>query len=196
MNPTPESQEPKVDLSVYQNRLGFRNKLGRMLWAVVFVLLYRTSPRPCHGWRRFLLRRFGAKVGQRAHPYPHAKIWAPWNLEMADDSCLSDGVDCYCVAPIRLGKSSLVSQRAFLCAATHDYNDPTFPLVPKPIVIADGAWIAAEAFVGPGVTVGEGAVVGARACVVKDVEPWAVMAGNPARMMKRRTLTTRHEETE
>lgn len=172
-----------VDLS-----LGWMNKLARVAWAVVWTTLYRPSPRPLHGWRRFLLRCFGAKIGANAHPYPASWVWAPWNLEMGDHACLADGVDCYSVAPVRLGRSALVSQRAFLCAATHDYNDPTFPLVAKPITVADGAWVAAEAFVGPGVTVGEGAVVGARACVTRNVEPWAVVAGNPARVIKRRVM--------
>jgi putative colanic acid biosynthesis acetyltransferase WcaF len=177
---------PAPELSPYRNRLGWRNKLGRAAWAVVWLALYRPSPRPLHGWRRFLLRCFRAKVGRAAHPYPGARVWAPWNLEMGEHSCLADGVDCYSVARIRLGRGTLVSQRAFLCAATHDYGDPSFPLVPRPITVGDGAWVAAEAFIGPGVTVGEGSVVGARACVTKDVEPWTVMAGNPARVIKRR----------
>lgn len=182
------SDAPAPDLSQYRNRLGLRNKLARLAWAITWAVLFRPSPRPLHGWRRFLLRCFGAKVGQGAHPYPRAWVWAPWNLDMGEHSCLADGVDCYSVAPIRLGRSALVSQRAFLCAATHDYTDPDFPLIPKPITVEDGAWVAAEAFVGPGVTVGVGAVVGARACVVKDVEPWAIVAGNPARFVKRREL--------
>jgi putative colanic acid biosynthesis acetyltransferase WcaF len=107
---------------------------------------------------------------------------------MDDNSCLADGVDCYSVAPIRLGRSALVSQRAFLCAATHDYTDPDFPLISKPITVAAAAWVAAEAFIGPGVTIGEGAVVGARACVVKDVGPWAVVVGNPARLIRERII--------
>jgi putative colanic acid biosynthesis acetyltransferase WcaF len=182
----PELTPP--DLSGYRNRLGLRNKLARVLWGVVWLMLFRPSPRPLHGWRRFLLRLFGATVGPGAHPYPSAKVWAPWNLSMAAHSCLADGVECYNVAPISLGPSALVSQRAFLCAATHDYADPAFPLVPKPITVGAGAWVAAEAFVGPGVTVGDGAVVGARAVVTKDVEPWAVVAGNPARVVKHRTI--------
>lgn len=178
----------RVDLSGYRNRLGWRNQLARAVWGAVWVLLFRPSPRPFHGWRRVLLRCFGARIGRNVHVYPSAWVWAPWNLEMGADSCLADGVDCYSVAPIRLGPSALVSQRSFLCAATHDYTDPAFPLVPKPITVGAGAWVAAEAFVGPGVTVGEGAVVGACACVTKDVEPWVVVAGNPARFVKRREL--------
>lgn len=177
-----------IDIRSYRNRLGFRNKMLRTLWSIVWILFYRPSPRPLHGWRRFLLRCFGAKIGRLAHPYPSAWVWAPWNLEMGDHSCLADGVDCYSVAPIRLGAGALVSQRAFLCAATHDYEASAFPLVPKPIVVGAGAWVAAEAFIGPGVTVGSGAVVGARACVTRDVEPETVVVGNPARMVKRRTM--------
>lgn len=180
----------RPDLSAYRNQLGWRNQFGRALWAVVWMTLFRTSPRPLHGWRRLLLRCFGARVGRGAHPYPTAWVWAPWNLEMGDHSCLADGVDCYSVALVRLGSSALVSQRAFLCAATHDYTDPSFPLIPGPIVIADGAWVAAEAFVGPGVTVGEGAVVGARAVAVKDVAPWAVLVGNPGRVVGVRRITS------
>ena len=180
----------KVELSAYRNRLGWRNQLGRALWGIVWLLLYRPSPRPLHGWRRLLLRCFGAKVGRGAHPYPRARVWAPWNLEMGDFSCLADDVDCYCVALVRLGPNALVSQYCYLCAATHDYTDPAFPLVTAPILIGAGAWVAADAFLGPGVTVGEGAVVGARASVYHDVDPWTVVGGNPARFIKRRELRT------
>ncbi len=174
------------DRSGYRNRLGLRSQLGRAVWGAVWVLLYRPSPRPLHGWRRVLLRLFGARVGRAAHPYPSAWVWAPWNLDMGDHSCLADGVDCYNVARITLGASALVSQRAFLCGATHDHRHADFPLVPRPITVAAGAWVAAEAFVGPGVTVGAGAVVGARAVVVRDVPPGAVVAGNPSRVVGQR----------
>jgi putative colanic acid biosynthesis acetyltransferase WcaF len=121
-----------------------------------------------------------------AHPYPSAKIWAPWNLEMGDHSCLSEKVDCYSVDTIRLGPHAIVSQYSFLCTASHDYTDPTMPLITAPIIIEAGAWVAADVFVGPGVTIGEGAVVGARSSVFKDVDPWTVIAGNPARAIKKR----------
>jgi putative colanic acid biosynthesis acetyltransferase WcaF len=177
-----------VNLSDYHHRLGWRNKLARTAWCVVWFVLFRPSPKPWHGWRRFLLRCFGAKVGRGAHPYPSARIWAPWNLEMGDGSCLADGVDCYNVARIRLGHSALVSQRSFLCSASHDHTDPAFPLVARPIAVVNGAWVAAEAFVGPGVTVGEGAIVGARACVTKDVAAWTIVVGNPAQVIKERVV--------
>jgi putative colanic acid biosynthesis acetyltransferase WcaF len=175
-----------IDLSAYSSPLSYRNRLGRVAWACAWLFCYRPTPAPLHAWRRFLLRCFGAKIGRGAHPYPGAKIWAPWNLEMGDHSCIADGVNCYCVARIRLGRNALVSQRTFLCTGTHDYADPSFRLRTAPIEIGDGAWVAAEAFIGPGVSVGAGAVVYARACVFKDVEPAVVVGGNPAHVINRR----------
>jgi putative colanic acid biosynthesis acetyltransferase WcaF len=142
--------------------------------------LYRLSPTVLHGWRRMLLRCFGGRIGAGAHPYPRAKIWAPWNLTMETGSCLANDVDCYCVAPIRVGAHATVSQYSYLCSASHDPRDPAMPLIIAPIVIESYAWVAADVFVGPGVTVGEGAVVGARSTVIQDVAPWTVVAGAPA----------------
>jgi len=157
---------------------------------LVWLFLYRPSPAFCFAWRRMLLRLFGAAVAKGANPYPRCRIWAPWNLTMLEYSCLANDVDCYCVAPVKLGIHVTVSQYAFLCTATHDYEDPDFSLVTKPIVIGDYAWIAARAFVGPGVTVGEGAVVGAMAFVSRDVPAWTVVSGNPATLVKKRTIKT------
>ncbi|MDR3416934.1 MAG: hypothetical protein P4L83_12175 [Nevskia sp.] len=167
-------------------RVGSLNKLGRALWGLVWLLLYRPSPVPLHGWRRLLLRAFGAKVGAGAHPYPRARVWAPWNLNMADHSCLANDVDCYCVAPVSLGVHATVSQYSYLCTASHDYRDPAMPLVVAPIVIEREAWVAADAFVGPGVKVGTGAVVGARSTVLADVPDWTVVAGSPAQQRGQR----------
>lgn len=135
-----------------------------------------------------LLRLFGARIGANAHPYPSAVIWAPWNLEMGEHSCLSDKVDCYSVDAIRLGPHATVSQYSFLCTASHDYALPRMPLITAPITIERGAWIAADVFVGPGVTIGEGAVVGARSTVLKAVDPMTVVAGNPPRVLGKRTI--------
>ncbi len=164
--------------------LPLSNRLARCVWGLGYALLYRPSPIPCHAWRRAVLRLFGARVGRGARPYPRCRIWAPWNLTLGDHSLLANGVECYSVAAITVGAYATVSQRSHLCSATHDYNDPAFPLVRRPILIGPHAWVAAEAFVGPGVTVGEGAVVGARAVAVKDVPAWAVVSGNPARIIK------------
>jgi len=171
--------------------LSLSNQVLRGLWSVVWLLLYRPSPPFLHGWRRFLLRGFGATVGRGAHPYPRCRIWAPWNLTMGDHSGMANDVDCYSVAPITLGAHSTVSQHAHLCAGTHDYQDPEFRLIPKAIHVDARAWVAAGAFIGPGVTVGEGSVVGARAVVSKDVDPWTVVAGNPAVEIKKRIIKPR-----
>lgn len=134
------------------------------------------------------MRSFGAKVGKAAHVYPSTKIWAPWNLELGDHSCLSQYVDCYCVDKVRIGSHATVSQYSYLCTATHDIKDPAMRVVTAPIIIGEGAWVAADVFVAPGITIGDGAVVAARAVVVKDVAPWDVVAGNPAHVIKKREL--------
>jgi putative colanic acid biosynthesis acetyltransferase WcaF len=161
-----------------------------MAWNVVWLVLYRPSPVPLHGWRRFLLRTFGAKVGAGAHPYPSSRIWAPWNLVMGEHSCLSHQVDCYCVDKIELGAHATVSQYSFLCTATHEYRQRDMPLVTAPIHIGANAWVTADVFVGPGVTIGEGAVVGARSTLFRDVEAWTVVTGNPPKKIGNRDQTT------
>jgi len=116
------------------------------------------------------------------------RVWEPWNLEMGDYCVLGDDVEIYNLARIRIGSQCVISQRSYLCSATHDYTDTSFPLYSKPIEISSGAWVAAGVFVGPGVTVGEGAVVGAYSVVTKDVPAWMVCGGNPCRPIKRRYL--------
>lgn len=171
---------------VYRNRIPWRNRLGRAAWGVVYWTLFRFSPRPLHGWRRFLLRCFGAKIGPGAVVHSSVQIWAPWNLEMAAHACLAFGVDCYCVDHVYLGPRATVSQYGFLCTASHDLDDPATPLITKPIRLESNAWVFAGAFIGPGVTLGEGAVAAARAVVVKDVAPWTIVGGNPARVIRER----------
>lgn len=178
----------QVDVAGYSSRFPLGNKVRRLIWSTAWLLLFRLSPRPCFAWRRALLRAFGASIGKNANVYPTTKIWGPWNLEMGDYSCLGPDVDCYCMARITLGASATVSQYSYLCTGTHDISDPHMKLVSLPISIGEGAWVCADVFIGPGVTMGEGAVAGARASVFKDVEPWAVVGGNPARFIKKRVL--------
>lgn len=140
-----------------------------------------------------MLRLFGASIGDGAHPYSSAQIWAPWNLTMAENSCLSHGVICYNVAPIYLGKNVTVSQYSHLCTATHDYTQPHMPLMVAPIRIEDNAWVTADVFVAPGVTIGEGAVINSRSSVFSDIEPWTVARGTPAKSYKKRILKGIHE---
>lgn len=162
------------------------NRLARMAWAVVYHGLFRWTPPPLHGLRALLLRLFGARLGRGCHVYPGARIWAPWNLEMEDHASLANGVICYSMARVHVGKRAVVSQRAHLCTGTHDHEDPLFQLQAFPITIGDHAWICAEAFVGPGVEIGEGAVVGACSVVTRSMPAWMVCAGNPCRPLKPR----------
>lgn len=181
--------ETKIDLSRYHNALSRKNQMVRMLWTIVWGVFARPLPRSVgSGWKRFLLRLFGARIDATAIVYSSAKVYYPANLTMGSYACLASDVDCYNVAPVTIGANSTVSQGAYLCTASHDITDPLNPLVTKPIVIEDQAWVAAGAFVGMGVTIGQGAVVGARAAVFKDVEPWTVVGGNPAKFIKRREI--------
>jgi putative colanic acid biosynthesis acetyltransferase WcaF len=166
----------------------FRNRIARALWGTVYIFVFRLTPRPAHGLRAALLRLFGATIGRNCHVYPRARIWAPWNLVMEDDSGLADDVNCYSMAQITIGAKAVVSQGAHLCAGTHDYEDPGFQLYALPIMIGAQAWICTEAFVGPGVEVGQGAVIGARAVVTKSMPEWTVCAGNPCRPFKPRRI--------
>jgi putative colanic acid biosynthesis acetyltransferase WcaF len=131
---------------------------------------------------------FGAKVGSNVHVYNSAVIYMPWNLEIGDWSSIGEQAFVYNLGRVTIGSRTTISQRAHLCAGSHDFTDPALPLLKPPISIGDQAWVCADAFVGPGVSVGEGAIVGARAVVVKDVEPWHVVAGNPAKFIKMRIL--------
>jgi putative colanic acid biosynthesis acetyltransferase WcaF len=174
--------------AAYRSELSLGNKLARAVWAVVHLLLFRFSPVPCHGWRRLLLRAFGGRIARTAKVYPSARIWAPWNLTMEPGAVVGPEVYCYSVGPIVLGVDSTTSFRAFLCTASHDIHDPARPLVTGPIRIERGAYIFADAFIGMNVTVGEAAVVAARAVVVRDIAAYDVVAGNPARVVGRRRL--------
>ena len=181
--PMVQSSRPKLIEAVPP---GFANKLARAVWGVVWLLLYRPSPRPAHGWRRMLLRLFGAKIASGVKPYPTAVIWAPWNLEMGKGSTLGDGVDCYSVAKITVGEYATVSQRAFLCSASRNVDLPEMTLALGPISLEARSWVAAEAFLAPGVTIGEGGVAAARAVVTSSIAPWTIFAGNPAKYVRDR----------
>lgn len=162
----------------------------RVLWMAGRYLL-RLSPRPAFAWRRGVLRLFGATVGPHVHVYPTSQIYMPWNLSIGAWSSIAEDALVYNLGPVTIGTCVTVSHRAHLCAGTHDHEDPAFPLLKPPIVVGDNAWVCTEAFVGPGVTVGEGAVIAARGVAVRDVEPWAIVAGNPARPIQTRVLRPR-----
>lgn len=156
------------------------NRIKRALWIVAWCVLARWTPPQLHKWRIFLLNIFGARVSSSAFVYSSAKVWAPWNLQILPYGTLGRHVECYNIAPIYIGFKSVVSQHSFLCTGTHDYRSADFPLIAKSITICDMAWVCAKAFVGPGVTVGTGAVLGAMGVATRDLENWTVYAGNPA----------------
>ena len=168
------------------------NKIARAAWAIVRALLFRPTPAPLHAWRRLLLRGFGARIGSRVAIYPSAVIWAPWNLTIDAGATIGGGAIIYNVDRITVGAFAVISQGAHLCSASHAHDSAAFELVTAPIRIEDEAWVAAEAFVGPGVTVSRGAVVGARAVVVRSVDERAIVAGNPARAIGRRSSEGRN----
>ncbi len=163
-----------------------RFRLKRLAWMVTWRCLAAWTPPPCRAWRNWLLRRFGARIDPTAVVYGSATIWWPGHLTMGRHASIGPGVICYNVAQITFEAFARVSQRAHLCTGTHDIQNPAFPLVARPIVLRRNCWIAAEAFVGPGVEVGEGAVLGARGVTAKPLEPWTVSVGNPARVVGRR----------
>lgn len=163
-----------------------KNRIARIVWNVADALLFKLSPKPLHPWRSFVLRCFGARVGRGVHIYPRVIIWAPWNLELGDECGIGNGAILYSQAKISVGKRAVISQGAHLCSGTHDYNKPGYPLLSKPISIGDHAWVTAEAFIHPGVTIGEGAVIGARSVVTKDMPAWMVCAGHPCQPIKKR----------
>lgn len=181
--------ETIIDLSHYHNALSRKHQVIRMLWSVVWGVLARPLPRSVGSrWKRWLLRLFGAKIASTAIVYSSAKVYYPANLVMEAYSCLASDVDCYNVALVKIGANTTVSQGAYLCTASHDITDPLNHLITAPIVIADQAWIGAKAFIGMGVIIGQGAVVGATASVYKNVEPWTVVGGNPAKFIKKRII--------
>ncbi len=175
-----------------QPQTSVRNRAARLAWSVVYALLFRPSPRPLHAWRALLLRCFGARLGSHCHIYPRARIWAPWNLVCDENACVADDVVIYNVAAVRLGSHAIVSQEAYLCTASHDIDDPAFPMTTAEIRVGAYAWICARACVLPGTSVGDGAVLGLGAIATQDLEAWRVYAGNPARAIRNR----RHSRTQ
>ena len=173
----------------YVDSLSRSVKLRRLAWIVVWGVCAKWMPYFVgNGWRVMLLRLFGMKDEGHVGFYPSSRVWAPWNLELGSYVAIDDAVNLYSAAKITIGTKVAISREAFICTASHDVTKPNRPLVLKPITICDGVWIGARAIVLPGVTIGEGAIVAAGAVVTKDVEPWTVVGGNPAKVIKRREL--------
>lgn len=168
----------------------WKQKAKRALWNMVYFLFVRPCPRGkiSSAWRRCVYRMFGAKIADTASVHASARVFMPWNLEMAPYSVIGDNAEVYNPVLVKMGRNCVVSQHAYLCATGHNIYSSKHEQIDMPIILGDRSWIATGAFVGMGVTIGEGAVVGARAAVFKDVEPWTVVGGNPAKFIKQRII--------
>jgi putative colanic acid biosynthesis acetyltransferase WcaF len=180
--------QPDVSVAAPYRRTNttLTNRIGRSFWGLVWLLMFRPTPRPMHRWRAFLLRLFGARLGRDCHIYAGARIWAPWNLVCGDGVGIADGVEIYNPAPVTIGDFAVISQQAYICGASHDFDDPAFPMIWKPVRIGKYAWICARATVQMGLTVGDGAILALGAIATHDLEPWVIHAGIPARPVKNR----------
>ncbi len=164
------------------------NRIRRLLWFSTWLIMARWTPPGMHKWRVLLLNLFGARVSSKAYVYGSVRIWAPWNLEMLPFGTLGPEVRCYNIARVTIGFKAVVSQGAHLCTGSHDYRDSAFPLIAQPISILDRAWVCADAFVGPGVVIGRGAVLAAASVTFEDLNPWTIYLGNPAEAHKYRDV--------
>jgi len=176
------------DLSLYKTPDGFRgkSKITVQLWWVVYTLFFRPSPQVLYGWRRFLLRCFGAKIGKNVIVRPSVQITYPWKITIGDNSWIGDEVVLYSLGEIKIGENSVISQRSYICTGTHDYLSQEFKILSKKIVIGSKCWLATDVYVAPSVTIGNNTVVGARSSVFKDLPENKVCLGSPAKPIKDR----------
>lgn len=176
------------NLKLYKTPESFRgrSKITVQLWWFVYALFFKTSPQFLYGWRRFLLRSFGATVGKDVIIRPSAQITYPWKVFIGDNSWIGDDVVLYSLGNITIGSNTVISQRSYLCTGSHDYTKESFPIYAKEIIIKDQCWLATDVFVSPGIIINEGTVVGARSTVIKDLDAFSVYVGSPAKRIKNR----------
>lgn len=173
----------------YRDTYTFKSRVKRLAWNMCAFLLFRPFNLPYfRRWRLWILRCWGAQIGDGCNVCANASIWAPWNLKIGQRTCIGPNAIIYNPGNVILGNKVTISQYAYLCTATHDYESRLHTLYAKTIKVDDYAWVAARSFVGPGVHIGEYAVVGATASVYKDVAPWTVVGGNPAKFIKKRVI--------
>ncbi len=177
---------PRGEFDIFANRRASkwsrRELICRALWEALRGPLFRVTPRPMWAWRRGILRMFGARIGRNVHVFPTVRIAIPWNISIDDEASVGDYAILYSLGLISIGRRATVSQHAHLCAGTHDYRRNDMLLLKPAIAIGDNAWICADAFVGPGVTIGQATIVGARAVVMKNVAENVMVMGNPAKV--------------
>jgi putative colanic acid biosynthesis acetyltransferase WcaF len=186
---TPSQSETAIDIRAnrHARKYSRRALMGRVLWSFAYPL-FCFSPRLLWSWRNVMLRLFGASIGRGVRIYPTVDIIIPWNLKIGDEATIGNKVILYALGKIEIGARATISQNSHICAGTHDHRRPNFPLLKRPISIGEGAWICADAFIGPNVLVGDFAIVGARAVVVRNVSPGVIVIGNPAREIRKRFI--------
>lgn len=177
-------------LSNFKLQQNFRGRSGLIvqLWWITDFFFFKLSPQIMYGWRRFLLRLFGAKIGKGVIIRPTVTVTYPWKVTIGDYSWVGDNVELYSLGEIEIGSNVVISQRSYICTGSHDYTKIDFPIFAKKIVIEDEAWLATDVFVAPGVRIGKGTVVGARSSVFKDLPSGKVCIGNPAKPIKDRIV--------
>lgn len=180
------SHSIKSDDAYQRPSFSLQNKTKRLIWQATWFFLCRWTPKPLHKWRCLILKIFGAKIGQSNFIYPDCKIWAPWLLETEDVVTIGPNVEVYNPGGAFIGHHAILSQDAYLCGATHDYNTIEFTYLKSPIRVESYSWICAKAIVLPGVTCKEGSILGAGSLTSKDLEAWSIYAGNPAKYVKSR----------
>ncbi len=175
-------------LNTFQLPNNFRGRSGLIvqLWWFVQAVLFKTSPQILYGWRRFILRLFGAKIGKGVVIRPSVTITYPWRVSIGNYSWIGDNVTLYSLGEIRIGKNVVISQKSYLCAASHDYNKEDFPIWAKKITIEDGCWLATDVYVAPGITINKSTIVGARSSVFRDLPSLKICIGSPAKPVKDR----------
>lgn len=177
-------------LELYRNPKNFRGRSVFIvqLWMIINSIFFKTSPQIFYGWRRFLLRCFGASIGKKVIIRPSAQITYPWKVKIGHHSWIGDDVVLYSLGEIEIGCNSVISQRCYICTGSHDYNCVDFPIYTKKIHVEDECWLAADVFVAPGVTINKGTVVGARSSVFNDLKANAIYFGSPARFLRNRNI--------
>lgn len=176
-------------LAKFKLPAGFRGRSAFIvqLWWFTDFFFFKPSPQIMYGWRRFLLRLFGAKIGKSVIIRPSVTITYPWKISIGDYSWIGDNVELYSLGEIEIGKNVVISQRSYLCAASHNYTKEDFPIWSKKITIEDECWLATDVYVAPGVTIGNGTVVGARSSVFKNLPAERICFGNPATVIRKRS---------
>jgi len=178
----------KIDLYKVRSSTPLKIKLLRAMWGLFQIPFWAHTPKALSPLRILLLRLFGAKIGPACNVGAGVKVWIPWNLTMGERSAIGFGAEIYNFAPVEIGGHVVISQYTYVCTSTHDYSHPHFPLVSQPIRIESQAWVASGCLISPGVTIGEGAVIGARSLVTRSMPAWMVCAGSPCRPIKKRVI--------